>query len=292
MRIEHLIFLIHPGVYESVSADLVQRDNLGLYVRREREVRQKWLDALRRLDSSTLFLEHCGPLYLLEAAKESLGEANACYVYADPPADGRRQTRMRMMVQGIRDHMEKFDLEFDPATATSEVWGETFQGCACGYSGAFAQELGLKKPPKMRFEMTVYDTRFLYGARRWETIPLSGTDIEAWIFECRDTTSAATFQARLTDRCFDERAIRLELDATSMQVCLAGPGLSIWPEYRPGAKGPEDNVRTFIMPMGDSAYWVRAIGTSYENLKEVVRAAVVVEGPAAERDRTGQKERR
>ena len=278
MKVEHLIFLIHSGAFESVPPDVVRKRNLGVYVELEKKVKQRWLDALGRQDRSVLFLQLCGPLDLLEAAREKLGEPNACYVYVDPPESGERREYIHLLTQCIRDHMEKFDLEFDAATVTSEVWGETFEGCASGYSGAFAEHLGLKRPPRMAFEMTVYDTRFLYEPRRWETIHFEGTDVEAWVFECHNFTSAAMFQARLTDRWFDKRPISLELDAITMQVCLGGAGHMIWPESPPPGKGVEEDIRTFVMTVADS-HWIRAIRTNFDELKRVVSAAQIGENP-------------
>ena len=39
MKIEHIIFLIHPCCYENIDPDAIRRDNLYLFVKREEEVK-------------------------------------------------------------------------------------------------------------------------------------------------------------------------------------------------------------------------------------------------------------
>ena len=46
MKIEHIIFLIHPCCYEGLDAEAVRQDNLYLYVELENEVKARWLAAL------------------------------------------------------------------------------------------------------------------------------------------------------------------------------------------------------------------------------------------------------
>ena len=97
----------------------------GLYVEREREVTQLWLAALGSCDKATLLLQLYGPEAVFAAAKRLLGEPNACYVRAELPGDSRVREYARRFTRCIRDHMKRFDLEFDPATVTSELWGTT-----------------------------------------------------------------------------------------------------------------------------------------------------------------------
>src|SRR5688500_4551719 len=88
MEIKHIIFLIHPGCYESLPPDSgLHQSNIGIYIEREQEVKQRWLAALdehgKEPENSVLLLQLYGPEHLLKAAQERLGAGNACYVRAD-----------------------------------------------------------------------------------------------------------------------------------------------------------------------------------------------------------------
>ena len=273
MTIDHLIFLIHPCVYEGLDAETVRRDNLAGFVERERVVKQRWLDDVGGRDQRTLLLQLYGPPSLHEAFCASLGEANACFVKADFPGEGQMREYYRRLCGCIRDHMRLHDLTFDPETVTSELWGESFEGCAPGYGGAFAEYLELKRPPKMVYEMTVHDSRVLTGAEPQETVRIPGTDVEAWVFECRDSTCAAIFQARLSAQWLDRRPILLTLDPTRIQVCTK-QGHTIWPP-RPWAKGDPDDPVAFCLSTSDS-YWVRSGRMAIDDFRQVISSARLI----------------
>ena len=278
MKIEHLIFLIHPLVYEGMETEqpeTVSRYNCGVYIERTREVKQRWLAALARQSEPALLLQLYGPEYFAAVAREHLGEANVCYVKAECPGEDLLREYYRRLTQCIRDHMRDFGLDFDPATVTSEIWGVSFEGCAPGYGSAFAEELGLVRPPTMRFEMTVYDSRFLYGAKRWEAVPIAGSDVEAMLFECHDATGATIFQARLTAQWLDKRPIRLQLDPTRIQVCTK-LAFTVWPEAQPDkdAMRTPQNPQPFTLTTSDS-YWIRGYRMGVDELRQVVLSATV-----------------
>ncbi len=278
VEIHHIIFLIHPCVYESVDPKLVLDKNYTQFVEREKEVKQKWLKAAETADAGTLLLQLYGAKSLYEALKEKMGEARACFVHAElPPAgDGQQAEYHRRLVETIRAHMKKHGLAFDPAKTTSEIWGESFEGCAPGYASAFAEGLGLKILPKMRFEMTVFDSRFLYGAKRLEVIPIPNTDVEAMLFELYDGTLAAIYQARLTAQWLDARPITVQLDPTRTQVCTK-PGHTVWPA-KPWQKGDPAGAVSFTLTPQNS-YWVRGITMSYDDFRKIIAEATVGSAP-------------
>ena len=205
--IRHIIFLIHPCCYERYTAAAVQADNLSLFVEREREVKQRWLDALAQRPVDTLFVQLYGPEELQAVAVEHLGLTGAVYLKADFPGDKDMREFYRRLLEVFHVHVREHNLEFNPDAVTSELWGESFEGCVSGYGGAFAEHLGLRIAPKMRFEMTVFDTRFIHEALGHEVIPIPETDVEAWLFRCRDTTRAATFQSRRTAQWLDQHRV-------------------------------------------------------------------------------------
>ena len=274
MTIEHIIFLIHPCCYENIDPDAIRRDNLYLFVKREEEVKQRWLETLAERPANTLFLQLGGPEYLREDAVANLGEAAVFYPRTPFPEDGDLREYYRRLTSDFRDHVSIHRLQLDTATVTSELWGESFEGCVPGYGGAFAEYLGLRRRPQMRFEMTVYDSRFLYGARRWEVIPLDGCDVEAWLFECHDGTGATMFQSRLTAQWVDERRLHLLLDNRRLQICTKN-GHTIWPQT-PWEKGKPECIGEYSMTLADCNWrWVRAIGMAVDDFRKVIGAARV-----------------
>lgn len=274
MQIEHIIFLIHPCCYENLDADAVHRDNLYLFINREKKVKQRWIQALAEQPVNTLFLQLGGPEYLRDTAVEHLGETAVFYPRTSFPDNADLREYYRRLTSDFYDHISAYQLRFETATVTSELWGESFEGCVPGYGGAFAEYLGLRCPPKMRFEMTVYDSRFLYGARRWEIIPIDGCDIEAWLFECHDGTAAAIFQSRLAAQWVDERRVHLRLDDRRLQVCTKN-GHTIWP-HTPWEKGKPEHVDTYSMTLADCNWrWIRAVGMAIDDFRTVISTARV-----------------
>lgn len=274
-NIEHIIFLIHPCCYEGLDAEDIGQRNLEIYVEREREVKRKWLEALAARDSGTLLLQLYGPQDLFEQAQQSLGKANACYVRADFPGPDQLPEYYRRLVQCIRDHLGKYELEYDPASVTSELWGESFEGCVPAYGGAFSELLGFKLPPKMIFEMTVYDARFLHGAKLRETLAIGDSDIEALLFECYDGSSAAIFQARLSAQWLDRRPIKLKLDPDKVLLCTK-LGHTDWPS-KDWKKDDPDQLYAHTTTTADSL-WLRTTGMGgmgFDGLREIVTSAEI-----------------
>ena len=274
MQIKHLIFLIHPCCYEGADPELIRRNNWSLFLDRELEVKKRWLEAVRGQSAGTLLMQRYGPLELFAALQEPLGEPNAWYVMAEYTEGLEQADFLRRLVACIYEHVEKYDLIIDPATVSSELWGESFEGCAPGYGGAFAQALGLKRPPQMKFEMTVYDSRFLYGARSWESVPLAGSDIEAWLFECHDGSSAAIYQARLSAQWLDHRPIRLQLDPGRILVCNKR-GHTAWPP-KPWEKRDSQELQSYTLTTADSR-WLRTVGMKFDEFRELISTATVEE---------------
>lgn len=278
MKIEHIIFLIHPCCYEGLDAEAVRQDNLYLYVELENEVKARWLAALAAKPAHTWFVQLGGPEYLWESAVEHLGEAAALYLRTPFPDKGDLAEYYRRLAVDLRGHIAARGLTVDEKVATAELWGESFEGCVPGYGGAFAQYLDLRQAPKMCFEMTVYDSRFLYGARRWEVVPVPDSDVEAWLFECHDGTAAAIFQARRTAQWIDERCVQLQLDDRRIQVC-SKLGHTLWPP-EPWEKGKAETVRPYRMTLAQCNWrWVRSIGMAFDDFRQVIGAARIASGP-------------
>ncbi len=274
MNVDHIIFLIHPCCYEPIPAQQIKEENLQLFLDRERELKAQWLDELTTSRDGTLLWQLGGPQALRDEAIARLGAARVFYPTTPFPDNADLDEYYRRLVTDFGAHLIDNQLELEPACVTSELWGESFEGCVPGYGGAFAQYLGLAKRPRMRFEMTVYDSRFLCGAGEPEVIEIAGTDVEAWLFPCHDSTAAAMFQARQTAQWIDERQVQIELNDRQLQICDKR-GHTLWPEA-PWEKGRPESVRTYGMMLKDCIWrWVRSIGMPLDQFREVIAAARV-----------------
>ena len=274
MNVDHIIFLIHPCCYEPIPAQQIKEENLQLFLDRERELKAQWLDELTTSRDGTLLWQLGGPQALRDEAIARLGAARVFYPTTPFPDNADLDEYYRRLVTDCGAHLIDNQLELEPACVTSELWGESFEGCVPGYGGAFAQYLGLAKRPRMRFEMTVYDSRFLYRAQHWEVIPIAGSDVEGWLFECAASTGAAIFQARRTAQWIDERRVHLQLDDRRLQVCSKG-GHTLWPG-EPWEKGKIEAVRPYSMTLKEANWrWIRSVGMSFAAFREVIAAARV-----------------
>ncbi len=190
-----------------------------------------------------------GPEYLRETAVAHLGEPTVFYPRTAFPENGDLRKYYRRLASDFRTHVSAHRPQFDTDAVTSEPWGESFEVCVPGYGGAFAEYLGLQRPPRMRFEITIYDSRFLYGARRWEVIPLDDCDVEAWLFEYHDGTSTAIFQSRLMAQWGDNRRVYLRLDDRRLQL-YTKQGHTVWPQ-EPWTKGKPECVGEYSITLAD-----------------------------------------
>lgn len=271
MPVAHIIFLIHPCCYEPLEAERIQRDGLQLYLDREEQVKTLWLTEIAEASRDTLFIQLGGPAYLRQAAVTALGAAHTLSLRYPFPENEDLDLYYGGLTAEIRSHLEVHGLVIDTARVTSELWGESFEGCVPGYGGAFAQYLGLEQPPTMRYEMTVYDSRFLHLARRVEKVLVAGSDVEAWLFECHDGTSAATFQPRRTAQWLDERRVHLRLHDRRHQL-TDKLGHTLWPETA-WSKGKPETEHEVSVPLKDwISRWVRGINTDFDSFRRVIAA--------------------
>ena len=181
------------------------------------------------------------------------------------------------IVRCIKKNLQDRNLEYDPLTATAEVWGESFEGCAPGYGGTFAHGLGLKSRPQMRFEMCVYDTPFLHEAQVFDVIEIGDTDIEAWIFELHNGKFAARYQSRLSEQWLDRRPITVMLQPSRVLACTTGEH-TVWPE-KPAVRAPEiAEPYTFNAGSIDSV-WLRGTRMGRSEFTETIANAEVGPSP-------------
>jgi len=55
MQVGHIIFLIHPCCYEPLVPEVIDRDNMQLFVECERVIKVRWLNALADRPANTLY---------------------------------------------------------------------------------------------------------------------------------------------------------------------------------------------------------------------------------------------
>jgi len=115
---------------------------------------------------------------------------------------------------------------FDPLTVQSEGWGESFEGCVATYTSFLRTYLGLRLPITPRFEMTVPDSRFLFGARQPDVIDM-GHDVLLYVFRTAEGRMAGWYHR--TARRIAEPALRAVIDPQGMALEVWNRNKLIWP---------------------------------------------------------------
>jgi len=279
-RITRLVIIVHPCPYE-----IYHRPAPGtpLYPFREMEktVFEGWLKSVEALPASAFVVQidmpntAPGPDQLHAACVARLGAERVCRVAGEnqyPEKPVPLLDYYERIEKKIHEQFRSGGLAFDPAHCETELWGQSFEGCAPGYGTAVCRRLGLEKPFRFDYSKSVPDARFLLKLRRWELAPLADSDVVAYVFDLEDGTSAALFQARKQDQWLDHRAIELQLDPKKFWVSDK-QGKLVWPKEGESA-GPEA-----VRMMCSEEHFLRARGGDSQDLKLVIEKARVQKPP-------------
>ena len=206
-QITHFVFISHPLLYEGMPAATIAKTNAGIYQVWERAVKATSLASIGALAPSSFVVQlNGGSDAFVTAATAKLGASQVLKLGAAGPSDeapadpsqwlaGRAPINFTAMYEGFaiqtKTYLSQHGLTFDPATATSEFWGESFEGCVPGYGSGWATAMGLQTKGVMMFDHTVADARFMYRAVHTETVSVGGSDVEAMVFRLVDNASVA-----------------------------------------------------------------------------------------------------
>jgi hypothetical protein len=275
-RITRLVIIVHPCPYE-IYHHPAPGTFLYPYREMEKTAFDGWLKSVEDLPPSAFVVQidmpktAPGPDQLYAACVARLGAERVCrvageYQYPEKPVpllDYYERIRKKLTEQ-----FHSGGLAFDRAQCETELWGQSFEGCAPGYGTAVCRRLGLEKPFRFDYTKSVPDARFLFKLRRWELAPLADSDVVAYVFDLEDGTSAALFQARKQDQWLDHRTIELQLDPKKFWVSDK-LGKQIWPKEGESAK-PET-----VRLMCSEEHFLRARGGDSQDLKLVIEKARV-----------------
>ena len=233
--IARFIFIAHPLLYGAMAPSYVAQHHLGVFVHWEAQVKRTSLDSIAALPRDKTFVIQLGggSDALVNASLARLGAARTLCL---KPVAGSFQHVYDSYAASVKAHLAQHSLSFDPWTAAIEFWGESFEGCVPGYGTGVANALGLANPGLMRYDHTLSDSRFMYGAEHTQTLTLAGSDVVAIFFRMHDNTSAVAFQPRAVPFWLDTRAIVLTLDPNTTYA-MSKRGYTLWPTSPPDAKG-------------------------------------------------------
>ena len=127
---DHVIFLIHPCLYEQQDAETVRQGNWQLYVERERQVKRRWLADLAARPPGTLYVQLGGPTYLLDIARSHLGAPYVCFPAAEHTGDLHKL--YVALADCVREHVGIHKLRFDPRTRDLRGVGRIVRGLRAG----------------------------------------------------------------------------------------------------------------------------------------------------------------
>lgn len=238
--ISQFVILVHPCAYEALHYPLTDP-----YRAHEDAARQRWLRAIPSLPTSTFAVQvdyaqipSANQLHQAFVNRLGVGRVTriAVEVVGSSTPDPLKEYYKRID-QRIRHQMAAQKLTFDPATAKTVIWGQSFEGCASGYGSAIASYLGLKTLTQFDYKMSAPDAPFLLKATFLQTVSVPASDVQAYVFDLNDGRCAAFFRSALTPQWLDHRPIKLQLNPEIVSV-LSKQGAAVWPQ---GAlpKGPQ-----------------------------------------------------
>jgi hypothetical protein len=287
--VDHIVFAIHPLLYEALPPDEIETPNYRVYLASEVQVKRRCLAAIGVLQPTALFIQLAGAsTTFVDAARARLGPARAVHLQGGGGDD--LAAIYSGLTAEILDHLRHHSLSIDAETVTSEMWGESFEGCVPGYGGAFAQGLRLQHPPRMVFEHTVCDAPFLWGARLLREVALPGSDVHAMVFELHDLSFLAVFQPRLHPLWIDHRVIAIPGMQPDKCRAITKLGYTLWPSTPPGPKGKYEDgealqeVRFTLSDSGaanDAVTFILGLRISEQAFCDLVEGAVVLDSRAA-----------
>lgn len=276
--VDRLVIIVHPCPYENSpqGADSPTHRYRVL----EKQAHARWLEAVKKLPPTTFVVQidmpwtTPGPDELHAACIAQLGAKRVCriageYQYPDkvvPLLDYYERIHKKVMEQ-----FAQHGLLFDPAHCEVDLWGQSFEGCAPGYASAVCRRLGTTQAFKFDYDNSVPDAPFLLNnVARWELVEIPGSDIVAYLFELKDGTSAALFQARKHDQWLDHRPIELRLNASRFWVSDKPGKTTIWPKENDSSTEPQ-----VVRLVTSEERFIRSRKASNDELKEIVKNARV-----------------
>ena len=268
--IDQFIVLVHPCCYEAIGTPMTDP-----FRAREEEARQRWAEAITPLAPSTFvvqvdYAQNLPANQLHDWFVSRLGAGRVARIpvrVVGVSTPGPLREYHEDIKQQVTQQMAAEGLTFDPATVPTTIWGESFEGCAAGYGSAVAWLLGLKTPTTFDYAMSVPDAPFILTGTFLQTVPVQGSDIEAYLFDLNDGRFAAYFRSTLTPQWLDYRPINLQLD--SRFSVLTKQGYLVWPDGAPPA-GPQP----FALSTVQTRY---VVGTNVTELLSVINGATVTQ---------------
>ncbi len=290
--VTQFLFLIHPCPYEIMEENQpgqIKKKVLEDYLSLERTVFQRWLRAISSLDEGTFVVQvdmpgkASGPDLLHQSLLKRLGAAQVCRIGGEFQSPDKPEALLdfyNRIVQQIAGQMQRHGLSYNPGTCASEIWGQSFEGCAPGFGSAIAERLKLTVPAHFDFVMSVPDAHFLLGVKQAECISIPNTDIVAYLFQLADGCNAALFQARLTAQWLDRRPIEIKLDPRNHWVSNK-QGKSVWPENLPATGDAGERVPFHLYTAQE--VFVRTLQADDGQFRAVISAARLVASPTGHR---------
>jgi hypothetical protein len=163
----------------------------------------------------------------------------------------------------IRSEFENHGYAFDPASATAEAWGESFEACARRDAGVIATYLGFRLPPNVRFDRSVSDLDIIATATLVQRRVVANT-VVLYVLRLADGRYAATLVEGLYRVGNPRRAARLRFrtsaaergvpqDNVRVVARLNGTtAVKIWPARDPEYGYIPDSVGYVDFPVGRS----------------------------------------
>lgn len=204
-QLERLIFLSHPYAWELQfarnphGADDYRWGNFGAadLVAMERRVSSRWPRAVGKLGPKDALIVNYfggrppdaelekGPIApLVRVAREHLGDRYLLLFGTQSNNEGGREIQRQFREKGYT---------YDPATVSTESWGQSTEGCVANFAAHFAEGMGLAKGFPMRYELTFPDAPFAITGKFLERVALGDSDVSLYLSESKEGRPFAIF---------------------------------------------------------------------------------------------------
>jgi hypothetical protein len=266
--IDKFLILVHPCAWEAVGTPL--SDPLRA---REEEVRKRWASKISSLQPTT---------FVIQVDYSQNHTANELHQWFIDRLGQGRVARIPVRVVGastpgpLMEYYEDIRLQvtqqiategltFDPASVQTEIWGESFEGCAPGLGSGIAYYLGLQTLTRLDYNLAVPDALFILAGTFIQTVQIPESDVEAYVFDLNDGRVAALFRSCLTPQWVDYRPIELQLDSDFSVITKQGD--IVWQ-----GQGTED--KNFVLTTVQAQFLIAPV-EQIDKLTAVVKSAKV-----------------
>jgi hypothetical protein len=303
VQLQRIYFLVHASIYEAGRGEPEFEAKYPEYIRHEAKVKRRWMRTVLKMQNEEFLAAFSpasdelagdmesilGPRMLTvrdniiaqpelwddlldEDARQGLGRDIMSMFWRDGYCWSSEALVQPVIARGwaqrLREVLQRRGFTYDPRSVVCEGWGESFEGCVANYCRHLGTYLGLHRPIKLNFPMTVPDAPFLLDARARGAIPLD-EDVLLYLWQRSDGLSIGWYHRGLAS--IGEAPLLADIDVGSMEIEVRGKRTLYWPARDSGVKWREGRL---IVPIEGDNFVICKGGTWSEFRKALAEARI------------------